>query len=243
MRKPWTEAELLDVAVMDWVEFHAKYPERTFDSWEVKRRRVAKPDVAPPMDGPQEQVVVPRMEGCANFDIAFYDIETTFGKTRRMMTGALADAHGGYQLFDYYTNPGRAWWDDAPLVSAYIEALRGFNILVGWNSKRFDLKVLNGRAAVHGIPALRPQLHLDLMNTYRFSMDVGGSSLENIGEVFQSEHHKIRVSPREHMEAEAGNRDAYDLLRRHNVADVLLTRDVFAHGRVFVTTMTKSPLF
>jgi len=239
----WTASELLDVQVMPWPLFHEKYPSRTFDAWEVKRRRVAKPKEAEGNYGPKEKIVIPRAEDCANFSIAFYDIETTMGRARRLLTGALVNAHGEYQLFDYYTNPGKAWWDDSELTRAYIEALRPFNILVGWNSKAFDLKVLNGRAAIHGIPVLRPQLHLDLMWTYRIAMDVGGSSLQNISEVFESQYKKIPLTPRMHAEAEAGNKEPYDVLREHNVADVLLTRDAFVKALPFVTTLNKSPLF
>jgi len=40
MRKPWSEAELEDVG-LGWDRFHNLHPDRSYDSWEVKRRRVA----------------------------------------------------------------------------------------------------------------------------------------------------------------------------------------------------------
>lgn len=241
--RAWTAAEKLDAALLAWPEFHQRYPERTFDAWEVKRRREGKPAVAEALYEPREKIKVDRAKHCVTFNTGFYDIETTMGRHKRILMAAVVNQHGEYQLKDYYTDPGKAWWDDEPLLRAIIEMLRPFELLIGWNSKRFDLKVINGRAARHGIAPLRPQLHLDLMNVYRFSMDVGGSSLENISEVFESEYHKIRVNPTMHERAEAGDKEAYDLLREHNVADVLLTRDVFPHALPFITNLTKSPLF
>lgn len=37
----WTPDELDDLASLNWIQFKAKYPYRTYDSYEVKRRRIA----------------------------------------------------------------------------------------------------------------------------------------------------------------------------------------------------------
>lgn len=239
----WGASELLDVQLLDWPNFHAKYPGRSFDAYEVKRRRIGKPAEAEHITGPREHPLVPRADGCVNFGIGFYDIETTMSRWPRLLTTAVADGHGNWQLVDYYTHPGKEWWDDEPLTAAVLEMLRPFNILVGWNCKAFDLRVINARAVLYGLQPLRPQLHLDLMNVYKFATNFGSASLQNISEVFESEYHKIRVSPGMHQRAEAGDREAYDILRDHNVADVLMTRDVFQHIRHMVTSLSKSPLF
>lgn len=40
-RRPWTEIEVDYLASgVPWDAFHATFPQRTYDSWEVKRRRV-----------------------------------------------------------------------------------------------------------------------------------------------------------------------------------------------------------
>lgn len=41
----WSEAELAALG-LSWERFHQRYPERSFDAWEVKRRRVRKPGEA-----------------------------------------------------------------------------------------------------------------------------------------------------------------------------------------------------
>lgn len=41
-RQFWTEEELDAVrSGIPWSDFHARFPWRTYDSWEVKRRRVS----------------------------------------------------------------------------------------------------------------------------------------------------------------------------------------------------------
>lgn len=41
-RQPWTENELLALQEgIGWEQFHLMFPQRSYDSWEVKRRRVA----------------------------------------------------------------------------------------------------------------------------------------------------------------------------------------------------------
>lgn len=38
-RQPWTDQELADVS-LGWSAFSERHPARSYDSWEVKRRRV-----------------------------------------------------------------------------------------------------------------------------------------------------------------------------------------------------------
>jgi hypothetical protein len=39
-RIKWSQDELIDLTNLTWTEFHHKYPTRSYDSWEVKRRRI-----------------------------------------------------------------------------------------------------------------------------------------------------------------------------------------------------------
>lgn len=238
IRGGWETYEVLFPNKSD--EEIAEVSGKSLDAVRLKRQRMLS---GIRLSEPIEKIVVPRAEGCVNFGIGYYDIETSISKWKRLLTCAVVNGHGDYKIVDYYTHPGKGWWDDSNLLNGVMEMLRPYNILVGWNSKRFDLKVINGRAAVFGIPPLRPQLHLDLMNIFKFHMDLGGNSLMNISEVFDSQYHKIRMTPMEHQRAEAGDTEAYDLLREHNIADVLLTRDVFPHALPYITSLTKSPLF
>jgi len=39
-RKAWGRTEMLEAAILTWPEFQKRHPHRSYDSWEVKRRRV-----------------------------------------------------------------------------------------------------------------------------------------------------------------------------------------------------------
>lgn len=42
-RTPWSAEELDDLSMLgpeNWAEFHRRHPHRSYDSWEVKRRRL-----------------------------------------------------------------------------------------------------------------------------------------------------------------------------------------------------------
>lgn len=45
-RRAWSREEEQEALRLPWPEFHAKFPDRTFNSWEVKRRRVEKDGLA-----------------------------------------------------------------------------------------------------------------------------------------------------------------------------------------------------
>lgn len=91
-RRSWTEAEAQEALRLPWPEFHAKYPDRSFNSWEVKRRRVEKdglqgvPERHQPVLGERNLVL----------------------GTRHIRFGIVSDTHGGSKfeqqsaLMDFY---------------------------------------------------------------------------------------------------------------------------------------------
>jgi hypothetical protein len=186
--------------------------------------------------------------------IGFFDLETTYSSQPRLLTGAVADGFGNVTLLHLRNNDrwqraiecicgvwhqvtevgcaGSEWIDDSLLASELTKLFATFNILVGWNSKLFDEPVLNGRNMVHRLPTLDPQTHLDLM--YQFSGNkarLGRRSLENISTVFESPHRKTPLNVKLWDRADHGDTTAYSLIEQHNIADVLVTRDVYWHAR------------
>lgn len=67
---------------------------------------------------------------------------------------------------------------DRELAVAIREELEKYNLIVGWNSKMFDVPFLNARLLAHGERRVRLQWHLDLMYQARGTQNrIGGSSL------------------------------------------------------------------
>ena len=259
----WTEQELADLAAHrdDWLAFSALHPTRSYESWEVKRRRIPggsaleAPVHTRVKRGPELAVVPAAPLDYAGPLVGFWDLETTYSSQPRLLSGAVADgfgnvtvwhlrdseervegrrcdACGGLHLIRWVGCFSERWTNDALIAQRIRDDLRKFHILVGWNSVLFDEPVLNGRLMIRMDDTLDPLTHKDLM--YEFSgrkARVGRRSLANISTVFDSPHRKTELNPHIWDEADHGDEAMYDLIIEHNIADVLVTRDVFAYAR------------
>ena len=269
MRIPWSALEEHHAATLSWDEFKVKYPQRGYDAYETKRRRVRKNESRPePIDG-EGLLSVPAVPAFGQvwaqhtgFRNAFCDIETTFGSGRRLLTASIADDWGNVTLLHLRGREetvteqlcegcgsvhvirsigcaGAEWIDDSVIASRLVEELEPYHIFIGWNSKRFDVPTMKAREILGAYfrrgeerRAWAPQMHLDLM--YQFAGGngyYGGKALQKISTVFASPHRKTELNPVIWDRADHGDEKAYDLIIEHNVADVLVTRDVFVHAR------------
>jgi uncharacterized protein YprB with RNaseH-like and TPR domain len=189
-----------------------------------KRYAEGKPeDLLPPQ---RKATPTPKFVG---IDIAFFDIETTFSNWRRMLCGSIADGLGKVTTLSHDTHPGKNWQDDSVLVKAYCEELDKYDVIVGWNSKLFDVPVLNSRMLYHGFRPYDPKMHLDLMyKATGSSIAIGRKSLDNVSKYFGVQNKKTPLDPRTWDNADHGDRAAYEKIIEHCEADVLVLRDVYA---------------
>ena len=61
----------------------------------------------------------------------------------------------------------RHYGEEASLIAALAEHLRGFEYLVTYNGKSYDAPFLKGRAVTHGVPMALPPRHVDLLHISR----------------------------------------------------------------------------
>lgn len=237
----WTETELdaLDKTAGEggMAEYHAFGAltgySKSFDAWEVKRRRSANRGThavtrgAVALAGPGEvpAPVFGDPQNFVGFSIGYWDLETTFSTQPIVLYGAVADQFGQIQGF----RKGRDITDDKALVKAAAMALTDFDIWVTWNGKLFDVPVLNGRLRYHGLQPLPLVKHVDAMYyATGGSMRIGRRSLASVSEYFDVANRKTPLSVRIWDKAMSGDAEAYELIVEHCDADVLVTRDVFA---------------
>jgi uncharacterized protein YprB with RNaseH-like and TPR domain len=189
---------------------------RSFDGWEVKRRRI---DL-----GVERVPVVAATDDFVGLSIGYFDIESTFSTQPIMLYGAIADAWGNVQQF----RKGSDITNDRDLVVAYRDALEQFDVLVSWNGKLFDVPVINGRLGYHREQFIRAHMHIDLMYyaTGQF-MRMGRKSLQSVSEYFEVANQKTPLRVRQWDAAMAGKPEAYEKIVEHCDADVLVLRDVF----------------
>lgn len=205
----------------------------TEDAARNRRRRLVRNEqneAKAASSGVDGRVPVPAASGYIGPTIAFWDLETTFSTQPRLLSGAIADGFGEVHEYNLYNFPGETWIDDRPLAIAIRDAIEQYSIIAGWNSKLFDIPVLNGRLAYWGERPARPHMHVDLMYYASGSfMRIGRRSLESVSKYFSSPNQKTPLSPMLWDRADHGDADAYRLILEHNRADALVTRDVYAH--------------
>lgn len=221
----------------DWPLFNAAFPDITYNAWEVKRRRLEKA-------GEISTELVPVASGGAYVgpSIAYWDLETTYSSQPRLLSGASVDGFGNLQVWDQREYGGREdWLNDRDMAVAIRDYLETFDIITGWNSKLFDVPVLNGRLARWGERPLRAQMHLDLM--YYASgqfMRIGSRALDSVSKFFDSPHRKTPLSPLIWDRADHGSEPDMDLIIEHNIADVFVTRDVYAHLKPHIRNLHRA---
>jgi uncharacterized protein YprB with RNaseH-like and TPR domain len=235
----WTEQELLALDEVSSDTGMAAYHHwgaltnysRSFNSFEVKRRRVEQGGVAwkkaveiqtPSIRKAQAAVGIP--EEFVGFTVGFFDIESTFSNQPIVLYAAIADQFGRVEEF----RKGPNIVDDRELVRTYCARLEEFDILVGWNSTLFDIPVLRGRALFHGLKILEPHMTIDLM--YKASGSaarIGRRSLASVSEYLDVPDRKTPLSVRTWDAAMAGDAEAYEKIATHCNYDVLVTRQVF----------------
>lgn len=240
----WSEQEKQDLLELPQLEFTLRYPEIGFNAYRHKKRDLTQVGTAEPIQvRPAEGYIGPTMW--------FFDFETTFSTQPRMLSAAYADGFGNVTSFTLkgesgestleceagcshrvttIVAAGKAWIDDHLLAVRVRDALEIPTSIAGWNSRLFDIPVLNGRLAFHRERPIRVQTHKDMMwlASGQF-MKIGKRSLASVSEFFSSPHQKTPLSPSLWDRADHGDDEAYALIVEHNVADVLITRDVFAH--------------
>lgn len=217
--------QLLATAHMGGLEGFRAYQElggtRSFDGWEVRRRRVGAAAEKIRIESPGQVVPTAEFKGLT---VGFFDIETTFSTQPIVLYAAIADQFGRVRQF----RKGPDITDDRALVEELAKALSEYDILVSWNGKLFDVPIIQARLAYHGLPRLDLNMHIDLMYyaTGQF-MRIGRRSLQSVSEYFEVSNQKTPLRVRQWDGAMAGKPEEYEKIVEHCDADVLVTRDVF----------------
>jgi len=95
----------------------------------------------------------------------FLDLETCgLASSTVFLAGTMHWNGEDFVLRQYFA---RHYGEEGPLLRALNEAMAGFEHLVTFNGKTFDVPVLQARAIVHGVRLGLPPRHLDLLHAAR----------------------------------------------------------------------------
>jgi DNA polymerase III epsilon subunit-like protein len=162
--------------------------------------------------------------------VCIWDLETT-GLTAimgRILTCAfvgLDDAPTVFRL-DAKAHKGKNKLDDAKLAVAIRDRLEQADLIVGHNIRLFDIAFLNARLAKAGERPLNTHFVLDTMWAAN-RMRIGSRKLDNLQKFFALSEAKTPLSWETWQLAAQGDARAMDEVVEHNIADVLVTRELY----------------
>lgn len=242
----WTPDEEAACLELTWDEFSELYNGKhgydiSYDAFRIRKAMLKK---GKPAVIQSEPIEVSSAEGeYVGLHVGWWDLETTFSNQPRILCGSVADAWGNVTTWRGDEIVGKDAVDDGPLANEIARALEKFDVIFGWNSVMFDESVLQGRLMYanskgYDYPRFRPQMHKDLMYLASGrSARIGRRSLASVSEFFSSPNRKTPLSVRTWDLAVSGDKAAFDLIVEHNVADVLVTRDVFRYLKPSITVL------
>ena len=118
------------------------------------------------------------------------------------------------------------------------EKVENADFIVGWNSKLFDIPLLNTRLILHNERPVFPTMHLDLMYTAGWgSARFYSRRLDAVARSLNVPNEKTSLDVVTWRAAGDGNPRAIAEIVKHNKLDVLVTRDCFLHLKPLVKSL------
>ena len=140
-----------------------------------------------------------------------------FGKKKDCITYTIAQS-SGYK--DHI-------WDDSWLVSKLVEEASKYEVLIGYNSLRFDASMLNTRALFHKQKLLpRDMKHMDLYRYVKEKLRMGGRSLDALLVHLTNVPKQYQILPRVWRQATCGDQACFAHIVKRNISDVVSTARV-----------------
>lgn len=133
---------------------------------------------------------------------------------------------------------GRSPIDDSKLCAAIRDELERYNMIVGWNSKLFDLPLLNARLTKVGERHCKPQFHADMMwYAGGASMRVGSRKLDNVQKFLKLGEAKTPIDWEQWQAVAAGMPGAMKVVVEHCEADVKVLGEAYWKLLPYVATL------
>jgi uncharacterized protein YprB with RNaseH-like and TPR domain len=186
------------------------------------------------LETPQKQSI---LRGEAGHRIVMFDIEATHLKPNvgRILCCSFKPLGGEVYTFSGHEKrfKERDTFDDSKLAMAIIDELQKYDVIVGWNSKQFDVKFINSRAMRSPQGRTKdPQFHVDGMWSWR-SKSQAWSGLANVQKFLLPDNaaEKTSIAWDKWMQAlgwDKGLREtAMQEIIEHCELDVIVLEDVY----------------
>ena len=124
-------------------------------------------------------------------------------------------------------NYGSKRWDDKSLAKEWRDHLQEYDVIVGWNSIKFDIPFLNTRLRYHGLKEVKIDHHIDLMYTAKFKLRLSSARLDTVARYLRCADEKTYLDPAHWTRAMGGHRPSYQYIIHHCRQDVKVLGQVY----------------
>jgi len=133
------------------------------------------------------------------------------------------------------TEPMKEFPSDYSICKSLNELLDSADIVIGHNSKAFDIKMSNLRFSFHGLDVPSHYDQLDTKILMKQSMRTDSNSLNNLGKFYNIGQKEGAQGPiwQEYLR---GDKKAAKAMRKYNNKDVILTEDLYMWIRKWTKT-------
>lgn len=138
-----------------------------------------------------------------------------------------SDFHDGHEVM-----VERAW-----------ELLNEADMLIGYNSKNFDAKHLNRELLTAGYAPPTPYKHIDLLTTARSQFRLASNKLDHVAQQLGLGGKVAHMGHQLWVRCMAGDPEAWELMKKYNIGDVVLTEKVYDKLRPWIKNHPHMPLY
>ncbi len=156
------------------------------------------------------------------YKIAYFDIETDDSEkgleigASTILSWSIKDSIGK-QFFLSLKNCR----DEKELLKQFLQTIKNYDIITGWNSNNYDIPYIKARLALHKLSTYISVPHIDMMHrmihSYRFDTKIRSYSLDYISNHFLKEQ-KIKRK----MKVIDMFNDNFELFKKYNIRDTEL---------------------
>ena len=122
--------------------------------------------------------------------------------------------------------------DDFDVVCKVVEAVNNCDLMITFNGKRFDVKLLNTRALFWGLPPVKAPKHIDLFEQSKRVFKFPSNSMQNVS-MYLGENGKLETSGSNLWERCAEYEDVVECekalgeMLTYGLQDIVATRDLY----------------
>lgn len=121
--------------------------------------------------------------------------------------------------------------DDKALVQGLADLLNQADVVITQNGDAFDIKKLNARAVINGLPPIRPCRSTDILKEGRKVFKFTSHKLEYVTDKLNTKYKKLKHEDYPGFELWSailrGDKKAWVAMRKYNIHDILATEEAY----------------